>query len=132
MKKYLSRTLVMLLVIAMSATQLLLPAFATTEAYDCICDAATREGVCIGSYQPTCGDFGYDLYVCDACGGNYAILTAITISCPLTLRKQPAKKSVGMHMNTAPDVSTLHMPKSLLPVTLKLMLLPKTMFLPAV
>ena len=76
MKKYLSRTLVMLLVIAMSATQLLLPAFATTEAYDCICDAATREGVCIGSYQPTCGDFGYDLYVCDACGGNYAILTA--------------------------------------------------------
>ena len=76
MKKYFSKALAMLLVIAMLATQLLVPTFAE-GLNDCTCDEATRTGVKIGEVAATCGDFGYDVYECDDCAGQYTILTAV-------------------------------------------------------
>ncbi len=76
MKKYFSKALAMLLVVAMLASQMLLPTFAE-GATECTCDIKTRTGVVVDTVAATCGDYGYDVYKCDACAGEYTILTAV-------------------------------------------------------
>ena len=75
MKKILSKSLVLLLALAMMTTQFSVPVFAEGT-NECACDPATRTGTVVEHHDATCSDHGYDVLECDECGGIYAVLTA--------------------------------------------------------
>ncbi len=73
MKKHLSKVIVMLLTVALIATQLMVPVFAIEieGVDDCKCDPATRTGQVIRYVDPTCCEYGYFLLNCDECYKNF-------------------------------------------------------------
>ena len=74
MKKCFSRIGVVILAIAMLATQLVMP-IAALENTKCACDPETRTGTKVDHVDATCGDYGYDVYDCDTCHGRFAKVT---------------------------------------------------------
>ncbi len=74
MKKYISKVFATLLVLSLLFTQLIVPVYAS-DAAACTCDASTRTGELISHIEPTCGEYGVEVYKCDKCLGTYTVLT---------------------------------------------------------
>ena len=74
MKSKFSKALVLLLTLALVATQLMVPAFATETL--CTCDESTRTGTVVSSVAATCDTYGIDTMECDECGGTFLVVTA--------------------------------------------------------
>ena len=72
MKTRFSKLLAIMLVIAMMAN-FVVPGLAIDVPEGCQCDPATRTGEYLSTVEPTCTEYGYDVYVCDACGLQYSM-----------------------------------------------------------
>jgi len=75
MKTKLSKAFVLLLALVMLVTQVVAPVYAIETTNQCVCPEDGRTGEFVEHVEATCSEYAYDVFKCDACGGEYSVLT---------------------------------------------------------
>jgi len=74
MKNLFSKAMALTLAVLMVVSQMMFVSVAEdTEIPDCLCENPSYE--MIGHVDPTCGEYGYDVYICADCGGKHTVNT---------------------------------------------------------